>query len=505
VPTWPARRGSCPTSPSGISIRFPERAPGKEDDLFEIGKRRTWWFPLAEGAGGLLLLGGFFGWYLGTDSLVHPRFHPFEIVVLLVAGRYGFVYGTATAIMAFLAYYGVLLYRDGLSSFFPEEFSFLWPSVFLFSGMVMGDLRDDEHRKTEDTRRQLDLEREGNRTSAGQIETLETALLELEKRFLLQPETVSTLYDVARSINLADMNSLGHALLSGLDRFTQIETASLYKKDGHRWTLSESLGAFRRRTEIPLQEGSFGRALSTGKLVILQDLLAPSGSPSAKAEDADGIPPPLITVPIRNARQETLWMIAIESVPFLHITPETLRMLEIVGDWAGNQLSLLEEREETRKKLPVDPVTGLFQKAFFRERAREELQKARRYNLPLSLLEIRFIPTDPFGHLLLGRSYLSSLREILPLITRDTDVKGTSETGRHLWLLLTVTDGEGARIVGERFQKLYLEQKTGNPLERVKIDMQIVSLSPRREGIGNDAAFRSFADRLAALGDTDEA
>ena len=437
------------------------------------------------------------------NSLVRPRFHPFEIIVLLVAGRYGFVYGTATAVMAFLAYYGILLYRDGLSSFFPEEFSFLWPSVFLFSGMVIGDLRDDERRKADDTRRQLELEREEKRTSAGQIETLETALLELEKRFLLQPETVSTLYDVARSINLADMNSLGQALLSGLERFTKIETASLYKKDGNRWILSESIGSYSRRKEIPLQEGPFGRALSTGKLVILQDLFAPAGSAPESTRDKEGIPPPLITIPIRNTRQETLWIIAIESVPFLHITPETLRMLEIVGDWAGNQLSLLEEREETRKKLPVDPVTGLFQKAFFLERTREELQKARRYNLPLSLLEVRFTPTDPLGHLLLGRSYLANLREILPLITRDTDLKGTSETGKYLWILLTVTDLDGARIVGERFRKLYLEKKTENPLEQVEIDTRIVSF--HQGEAGSETAFREFADRLEALGETREA
>ncbi len=196
-------------------------------------------------------------------------------------------------------------------------------------------------------------------------------------------------------------------------------------------------------------------------------------------------------------------MIAIESVPFLHITPETLRMLEIVGDWAGNQLSLLEEREETRKKLPVDPVTGLFQKAFFLERAREELHKARRYNLPLSLLEVRFIPTDPLGHLLLGRSYLANLREILPLITRDTDLKGTSENGKYLWILLTVTDLDGARIVGERFRKLYLERKSENPLEQVELDTRIVSF--HQGNAGSETAFREFADRLEALGETREA
>ena len=471
----------------------------QENKLFEIRKKKHWWFPLAEGATGILLIGWIFWGYSGTDSLTHPRFHPFEIVVLLVAGRYGFLYGTSTAIFAFLAYYAVLLYRDGFSSFFPEEFSFIWPSVFLFSGMVIGELRDDEHRRLEDRERQLELEREQTRNSVIQINILETALSELEKRFLLQPETVSTLYDIARSINIADMNNLPHALLSGIQRFAKIETASLYKRTRNHWELTGSLGTFSRRSEIPLGEGVFGRALTTGKLIILQDLFEHQSPNPEETTSQDSALQPLITLPIRDSRKEILWIITVESIPFLRITPETLRMLEIIGDWAGTQLAILEEREETRKKVPVDPVTGLFQKTFFLERAREELQKARRYKLPLSLLEIDFIPTDPLGHLLLGQAYLSNLREILPQITRDSDVKGTSETGRNLWLLLTVTDHEGAQTVGERFRNLYLARKTDNPLELVEIETRIVTYSPR-EDADKDSMFRSFTDRLASLG-----
>ncbi|MHB8423038.1 MAG: diguanylate cyclase domain-containing protein [Leptospirales bacterium] len=467
-----------------------------------MGKKTNWWFPLAEGAAGILLVGGLFWGYTGTGSLIHARFQPFEIVVLLVAGRYGFVYGTSTAIFAFLAYYAVLLYRDGFSSFFPEEFSFLWPSVFLFSGMVIGDLRDDEHQKLADKERQLELEREQSRNSVIQISILETALSELEKRFLLQPETVSTLYDVARSINIADMNNLPHAILSGIQRFAKIETASLYKRTRNHWELHESLGTFPRRSEVPLKDGNFGRALSSGKLIILQDLFDhPNASPEERVHENE-FPAPIITLPIRASHQEVLWIIAIESIPFLRITPETLRMLEIIGDWAGTQLAMLEEREATRKKIPVDPVTGLSQKAFFLERTKEELQKARRYKLPLSLLEIDFIPTDPLGHLLLGQTYLANLKEIIPMITRDTDVKGTSDTGRTLWLLLTVTDQEGAKIVGERFRKLYLERKAENPLEQVEIETRIITYSPKEEA-DRDSMFRSFTERLSSLGSED--
>lgn len=420
-----------------------------------------------------------------------------------MAGRYGFLQGTGTALFASLSYYAVLLYRDGFSSFFPVEFSFLWPSVFLFSGMVIGDLRDDEHRKLEDKEQQLEREREQSRTSVIQIDILETALAELEKRFLLQPETVSTLYDVARSINISDMNDLPHALLSGIFRFAKIETASLYKRTGNHWELSESLGSFPRRTEIPLKEGIFGRALSAGKLVILQDLFELQELPPSEPESQDSpFPSPLLLLPVRGSR-EILWMIAIESIPFQKITPETLRMLEIIGDWAGTQLSALEEQEATRKKIPVDPVTGLFQKAFFLDRSKEELQKARRYQLPLSLLEIDFIPKDPLGQLLLGQSYLANLKEILPAITRNTDLKGASSTGKRLWLLLTVTDNEGANIVGERFRNLYLERRTTNPLEEVEIGIRIVTFSPRDE-TDRERLFQTFLERLTALETEDE-
>ncbi|MHB1285723.1 MAG: diguanylate cyclase domain-containing protein [Leptospirales bacterium] len=476
---------------------------GKGLKLFEIGKRQNRWIPVAEGVLGILLVGGAFWSYSGSGILVHPRFHPFEIIVLLVAGRYGFFYGTLTAVFAFLSYYGVLLYRDGLSSFFPVEFSFLWPSVFLFSGMVMGDLRDEEHRKMEDKSRQLEREREQTRNTAIQNSILETALTELEKRFLLQPETVSTLYDVARSINVADIHTLPHALLSGIFRFAKIETASIYKRAGNHWILYESLGRFPRQTEIPLKEGIFGRALSAGKLIILRDLFEHQNHTETTPDPQDPFPPPLMALPIRGARTEIMWMIAVESISFHQLTPETLRMLEIIGDWAGTQLAMIEDQEETRKKIPVDPVTGLFQKDFFLERSREELQKAQRYNLPLSLLEIDFTPKDPLGQLLLGQSYLASLKKILPEITRDTDVKGASKSGKSLWLLLTVTDHAGAQIVGERFRNLYLERNAVNTLEELEIQTRIVTYSSRPES-DKAVRFQEFQQRLTALGEKNE-
>jgi hypothetical protein len=449
-----------------------------------------------------LLAGGGFGWYSGLTSLVHPRFHPFEIVVLLVAARYGFVPGTITAILASLGYYSVILYRDGFSSFFPQEFSFLWPSVFLFSGMVIGDFHDDDRRKLEESERQRERERQQMRADRFRIETLETALLELEKRFLLQPETVSTLYDVARSINTSDLNSLPAALLSALSRFVGVESAGVYRRSHAMWTLSESFGSFPRRREIPVAEGMFGAADRSQGLVVLQSLLDSDAgkSPNAKPESrGENESLPLFVLPVRCDGQDARWLIAIEKIPFQKIVPETFRMLEIIADWAGTQLSALEDYEETKKKVPVDPVTGFFQQGFFLERAKEELRKARRYKLPVSLLEITFGARDPLGRLLLGRSYLEGLKDIIPKLTRDIDIKGVSSGGEHLWFVFPVTERDGAFVVAERFRSLYMQRKVANLLEEVDVVTSVTTYEPN-EGAPDQASFQGFLDRLEHLG-----
>lgn len=447
------------------------------------------------------MTGTAFGWYSGITSLVHPRFHPFEIVVLLVAARYGFVPGTVTGGAAFLGYYTLVLYRDGFSSFFPQEFSFLWPSVFLFSGMVIGDFHDDDRRKLEDSLGQLERERYQTHADRLRIETLETALTDLEKRFLLQPETVSTLYDVARSINTSDLDSLPTAVLSALSRFVGVEAASVYRRSRTTWVLSESFGHFARRTDVPLTEGMFGMADRSQGLVILQSLLDSDvgrSGPAPQEERKEDEALPLFVLPVRSDGADTRWLIAVERIPFPKVVPETFRMLEIIGDWAGTQLSALENYERTRKKVPIDPVTGFFQQGFFLERAREEAKKARRYRLPVSLLEITFGARDPFGRLLLGRTYLEGLKDIVPRLTRDIDIKGVSPEGEHLWLVFPVTEREGALVVAERFRSMYLQRRAATPLEEVEVLTSVTTYSPK-EGDADQDSFKAFLDRLDVL------
>ncbi len=464
------------------------------------GIRRTGSFiPYAEAVGGILILSAGLYWYAGTEILVNPRFHPFEMVVLLVAARYGFLAGTTTAIMAILTYYGVLLYRDGLSSVYPAEFSFLWPSVFLFSGMVLGEFHDDDRLKLTEARRQIDREREQVQTSIVRLEAQEKALSELEKRFLLQPETVSTLYDVGRSINMANMTSLPIALLTGIVRFSQVDAASIYWNRGAFWELSESVGTAHREKRVPLTGGIWGMALQKKKIILLKSLIE-SQPERDHIQDSSGKPvsQPLFAIPVLGRKGEVRMMITIEHIPFEMMLPERLRLLEIIADWASHTLGELEEKESVHKKLPIDPLTGLFQKAFFFRRAREELKKAQRYRLPLSLLEIDFYAEDPNSTLLLGHSYLEGLRDVLPQITRDTDVNGTSETGEKLWILLTVTDRDGAEIVADRFRRLFLERRVQNAVEKVGVRALVTSFSPRE---GNDLTrlANMFMDHLTTL------
>lgn len=118
----------------------------------------------------------------------------------------------------------------------------------------------------------------------------------------------------------------------------------------------------------------------------------------------------------------------------------------------------LKRLEKTQSKLRIlattDPLTGLFNRRFFLERAEAEINRSIRYGIPLTLLMVdidRFKRiNDSFGHKA-GDKVLEEVSNIFRKSLRDIDLIGRYG-GEEFIILLPESDRDSSSIVAERIR-----------------------------------------------------
>lgn len=139
------------------------------------------------------------------------------------------------------------------------------------------------------------------------------------------------------------------------------------------------------------------------------------------------------------------------------------------------------QRAELEKLAITDPLTGLYNRRFFMNRLGEEVDRARRYGMSVSLLMIDLDHfkqiNDHHGHLA-GDRVLKSVAEIMKQL-RKTDF-ACRYGGEEFCLLLTNTDILSARNVAERIRKSVaatVANAAELPTERITCSIGISSLT----------------------------
>ena len=144
-----------------------------------------------------------------------------------------------------------------------------------------------------------------------------------------------------------------------------------------------------------------------------------------------------------------------------------------------------KELEESRKRLEelamIDDLTRLYNRRSFRDMAKMEILKSRRYKYELTLLMIdldRFkTVNDNYGHET-GDQVLTALAETTGRVSREIDISGRLG-GEEFAILLPNTDVDGGRAVAERFrlaiEKIVIPTPNGNVKVTVSIGVSGLS------------------------------
>lgn len=463
--------------------------------MFRGINRQAWWIPQIESLGGILGLTAFFLYFYGKSSLLYPSFHPFLVIVLLMAGRYGFVAGFSSAIMAILDYYLILLWQDRWDTLLPGDFSFLWPSAFLFSGMVVGEMRDGEARKLRDLNDRYVVERNTATTATLQLDILIKAKKELEKRIFLEPNTVSDLYDVFRSLEKDEIDSISSTLLSLCISFIGADSVGLYRRDREGFLLDSSTGLYEVPKEVPLSYLPFRQSADSGEAVSLR---SHGIFPELPREGKSGIRP-IGIYPIRTQEGRVRFLLVVWHAPFERLTPEFFQMMGMMADRASARLEFLETHERTRESVSVDETTGFLRPVFFARRAAEEVSKAFRYRSSFTLMDIAFRPGEDGA--VDSRSVYGAMREVAKRLLRDVDLVGLVDRHTEICFCLPHTSEEGARVVEEKLLSFWHLMLPSFPLlAGISLDVHRVSYVPvegREEA--DRLLYRSILKRLDGI------
>jgi two-component system, cell cycle response regulator len=165
--------------------------------------------------------------------------------------------------------------------------------------------------------------------------------------------------------------------------------------------------------------------------------------------------------------------------PFSPEEAELFRIFMLQGQAALKNLMLFEEV----KSLAVrDGLTGLYNYRYFSEIMRYEVEKCRRYNIPLALI---FLDIDDFkaindanGHPQ-GDQILKRVAALLRGGIRQADLL-CRYGGDEFALLLTQTSAEQALVLAERLRRLISQTPLSSPRQnyQVTISIGVAELEP---------------------------
>ena len=150
-----------------------------------------------------------------------------------------------------------------------------------------------------------------------------------------------------------------------------------------------------------------------------------------------------------------------------------------------NAAARIKERQDYLKMMSItDELTGLYNRRYLKERLWEEVERARRYNYPISCLMIdvdRFKEiNDTYGHQL-GDKVLSELGRLLKNTTRVVDIVARYG-GEEFLIVLPMTNLKGAQTLAERIRRNVELSRFGGELSlALTVSIGCAELNPTRE------------------------
>jgi two-component system cell cycle response regulator len=256
-------------------------------------------------------------------------------------------------------------------------------------------------------------------------------------------------------------------------------------------------GAHRSGLEIRVGTGRFRAGISTDSLPEPERSLVRQAVESGGISFSGGVS----VLPLRLG-EESLGAIFIDRHPDYERDRELLEIFACQAAAALQSALLYGENAMLYDLATKDPTTGVFLRGYAMQQFQQQLKRAYRNSLPISVLMMdmdKFKPiNDTYGHLA-GDRALRAVGDMLGRSVRETDCVARYG-GDEFIAILPDTPAEGAEIVANRILQAIsgLIVETENGQFPVHMSVGVATLLPLKEGPQYNLLRTEVLDRVAA-------
>ncbi|WP_243543925.1 GAF domain-containing protein [Pseudodesulfovibrio tunisiensis] len=389
--------------------------------------------------------------YRANPGFIDVAPHPYWLVVVPIAVRYGFTGGLMAGLISGLAYFGFKIISIPDVSIVEATSFDVWgkPLLLISVGAILGEIRQLQISELNELRTERDELRSTCDRQREQYEALSKAKEEVDTRIVSQEHTLATLYEATQSLRTLNAEGIYSAILDLLQDYVHADESTIFIREDNTLVLRGAQVAPDRIVPetIPLDqaESMIVKAVTTGKPQSLNMELLDQGAPDST----------LIAAPITTADDKhVMGVVVVEKMPFVKFSPTAIQMTALIADWCGASLENALLYNETRDKLIADEVIDAYRFEYLNRRLDEEFNRARRYDLDLSLIILDLPGLEELEADDL-QSVLAEMSVVLKSSIRNIDLLFLNNRPGSFVLLLPTTSMEGARVVVRNLNRAF--------------------------------------------------
>ena len=369
-----------------------------------------------------------FSFYKESAGFIGVSPHPFWIVILLIASRYGTIEGLFAGAVAAGLYIGAGLH-SGQMQFTLDTFPhgvYLLPFLFLLIGGILGEIRNlykKRYTKLED--RYDDTVHNLEDLGLQHIALVESKE-ELDKRIAFQSTTMLNLFEQINNLETLDRENLYRKIPELLRDQLNVTCASVYLVKHNKLRLKYRIGAENTNNTIPdaveLTDGMIGEVVRTKKVVTINQVYSEEDMTKFKKLNL------IMSAPIMKKDGHIIGVINIEKMPFFDFNANAIRIFEMLSHWVSVVLDKALQFQHLKDKNIADDITGAYNYLYFQKRLQYEISRALRFKTALSLLLLEIDKFDAMNAkekhnvlIVLNKIFKNTLREIDIISKYTTD------------------------------------------------------------------------------------
>ena len=322
--------------------------------------------------------------------------HPYWIVILVMASKYGTLAGAITSSVAvghisYLTMSSISSISD-LEEYFEVQGAGLIVAFFPVS-LLLGSMRqkykNKEFQLYED---KFNLNKNLNQCQTS-LSSSEEIRNNLERRIVGETSTIKTLYEISKKLSTQDTDQIYITGLNFLERVLKVEKASIYILENDDFILKASRG-WSREVEVEARESQesniMSLAIRENRTITIKDILS---MPEAN-EYISQYNKVLAIFPLRDINNNPIGVLNIEKIDFVSFNTANINLIEVVISMINQAISQANLNNELKKQAIWDYKYNIYKFNYFYNALNREIIRSQQFTTPLS---VGFIKIDRFG------------------------------------------------------------------------------------------------------------